>query len=129
QRAFPKFQANGAGDALLRHREKSVQSFSQGREPQAVIDKLGVAARKSLLEMRGLAVHSEALQFLVRLYQQRATWGFISAARFHAYEPVLDQIRAADTVLRGDFVQRIDKFNGAQLRAIDGNWCTGFKSN
>src|SRR5213082_3422494 len=83
-----KVQANGAGDALLRHREKSVQSFSQGREPQAVIDKLGVAARKSLLEMRGLAVHGKALQFLVRFHQERTSRSFISATRFHAYEQI-----------------------------------------
>ena len=79
--------------------------------------------------MRGLAVHGKALQFLVRFHQERTSRSFISATRFHAYEPVLDQIRAADTVLRGDFVQRIDKFNGAQFRAINGNWCTGFKAD
>src|SRR6266851_3768696 len=41
ERALPEFQADGAGDALLRDIEESVERFAQRSEPQAVIDELG----------------------------------------------------------------------------------------
>src|SRR5580693_8122282 len=52
--AFPQFEADSAGDALLRDVEKSVEGFAQRREPQAVVNEFGVTQRERLLEMRGL---------------------------------------------------------------------------
>src|SRR6267378_5646100 len=39
ERALPQFEADGAGDALLRDVEKSVERFAQRREPQTVVNK------------------------------------------------------------------------------------------
>src|SRR5260370_23363407 len=64
--AFPKFQADRAGDALLRDVEKSVERFAQRREPQTVVNEFRVAQRKRLLKMRRFAIDGEALEFLMR---------------------------------------------------------------
>src|SRR6267378_1576415 len=70
ERALPQFEADGAGDALLRDVEESVERFAQRRKPQAVVNQLGVAQRECLLEMRGLAVDRQALEFLMRFDEQ-----------------------------------------------------------
>ena len=66
ERAFPEFKADGAGDALLRDVEESVECGAQGREPQAVVNEFGIAQRESLLEMRGLAVDGQRFEFAMR---------------------------------------------------------------
>src|SRR6266849_5907264 len=88
ERALPEFQADSAGDALLRDVEKSVERFAQRSEPQAVINQFGVAQRKSLLKMRGLAVDREAFQFLMRFDEQRSAGSFVGAAGFHSHETI-----------------------------------------
>ena len=55
--------------------------------------------------MRGFAIDGEALEFLMRLDQQRAAGSFVGAARLHADQTIFDEIGAADAVARGDFVQ------------------------
>src|SRR5207253_6840567 len=57
ERAFPEFQADGAGDALLRNVEKSIERFAKRRKPQPVVNKFSIAQRERLLEMRGFPVH------------------------------------------------------------------------
>src|SRR6267378_256258 len=54
ERALPQFEADGAGDALLRDVEKSVERLAQRREPQTVVNQFGIAQRERLLKMRGL---------------------------------------------------------------------------
>src|SRR5260370_1308911 len=64
--ALPEFQADGASNALLRHVEKSVKRFAQRREPQTVVNEFRVPQRQRLLEMLGLAIDRETLEFLMR---------------------------------------------------------------
>src|SRR5216683_4355905 len=104
ERALPEFQADGAGDALLRDIEKSVEGLAQRCEPQTVVNQLRIAQRKCLLKMRGLAIDGEALEFLVGFDEQRSAGSFVSAARFHSHEAIFDQVGAADAVFRGDFI-------------------------
>src|SRR6266849_2257949 len=104
ERALPQFEADGTSNALLRDVEKSVKRFAKRREPQSVVNEFGVAQRKCLLKMRGLAVHGEALEFLMRFDEQGSTGGFVGAARFHSDQAIFDEVGAADAVLGGDFV-------------------------
>src|SRR5438552_1304392 len=129
ERAFPQFQADGAGDALLRNTEKSIERFAERRKPQAVVDKFRVAQRERLLEMRGFAVDGEALELLMRFDEQRSAGSLIGAARFHPDKAILDEIGAAYPVLRGNFIQRVEQFDGPKFRVIHGNRCAGFKSD
>src|ERR1700676_961420 len=113
ERALPQFETDGASDALLRNVEKSVESFAQRREPQTVVDQLGVTQRECLLKMRGLAIDGEPLQFLMSFDEKGSAGSFVSAARFHSDEAIFDEISAADTVFGGDFVEGVEKIDGA----------------
>src|SRR6266568_7964111 len=66
ERALPEFQADSAGDALLRDIEKSVERFAERGEPQTVVNEFRVPQRQRLLKMRGLAIDRETLEFLMR---------------------------------------------------------------
>ncbi len=92
----------------MRDVEKPVESLAERREPQTVVNKFRVPQRKRLLKMRGLAVHSEALEFLMRFDEKSSAGSFVGAARFHSDEAIFDEVGAADSVLRGDFVQRVE---------------------
>src|SRR6267143_6083601 len=83
ERALPEFQADGAGDALLRDTEESVERFAQRCKPQAVVNQFGVPQRKRLLKMRGLAIDCQALEFLMRFDEQGTPGSFVRAAGFH----------------------------------------------
>src|ERR1700682_991247 len=107
ERALPQFEADGAGDALLRDVEKSVERFPQRCEPQTVVNQFGVAQRKCLLKMSGFAIDGEPLQFLMRFDEKGSAGSFVSAAGFHPDEAIFDEVGAADAVLRGNFIQRI----------------------
>src|SRR6266571_4302545 len=85
------------------------------REPQTVVNKFGVAQRERLLEMRGFAVNGKALEFLMRFHEERSAGSFVGAARFHADEAVFDEVGAADAMLCGDFVQRVEQVDGAKF--------------
>src|SRR5271169_1135983 len=43
ERALPELQADGAGDALLRDIEETVECGTQRRKPQTVVNEFGVA--------------------------------------------------------------------------------------
>src|SRR6267154_898384 len=129
ERALPQFEADGASDALLRNVEKSIESFAQRRKPQTVVDQLGVTQRECLLKMRGLAIDGEPLQFLMGFDEKGSAGSFVSAARFHSDEAIFDEIRAADAVLGGDFVESVEKIDGAEFRTVDGNRRAGFESD
>src|SRR5260370_4653542 len=72
ERAFPQFEAAGAGNELLGDFEEAVERFAERGKPHAVIDKFVGAIFQRLLEVAGLAVHGKALQLLMRLDQQSA---------------------------------------------------------
>src|SRR5712664_1195069 len=92
--ALPQFEADGAGDALLRDVEKSIERFAQRREPQTVVNQFGIAQRERLLKMRGFAVHGEPLEFLMGFDEKGSTGSFVGAARFHSDEPIFDEVGA-----------------------------------
>src|SRR5882762_8947077 len=129
ERALPQFEADGAGDALLRDVEKSVERFAQRREPQTVVNKFGIAQRERLLKMRGFAVHGEPLEFLMGFDEKGSAGSFVGATGFHSYEAIFDEVGAADAVFCGDFIQGVEKIDGAEFRTVDGNGSAGFESD
>ena len=109
--------------------EKSVERFAQRREPQAVVNQLGEPQRKCLLEMRGLAVDCQALEFLMRFDEQGSARSFVCASRFHSNEAIFDEVGAADAVLRGDFVECIEQNHGAEFCAVHRDGSAGLEAN
>src|SRR5208283_3018448 len=129
ERALPEFQADRASDALLGHAEKTIERFTERREPQSVIDEFGVTHRKSLLKVGSFPVESEPFQFAVRGNEERSPGGFIRPARLHAHKAIFNKVSAANAVLCGNVVQCIKKFNGRELLAVHGNGRACFKAN
>src|SRR5258708_29944644 len=120
ERAFPKLEADGTGDALLRDAEESVERGAQGREPQTVIYEFGVAQREGLLKVGGFTIDSKGFEFAMRGDQQSAAGSFVGAARFHADQAIFDYVGAADAVLCGNFVERVPQFVVIDFGAVHG---------
>src|SRR5579859_879008 len=61
--------------------------------------------------------------------EERAAGSFVRAARLHTDEAIFDKVRAADAVTRGDFVERIEKIDGSEFGAVDGDGRAGFETD
>ena len=92
-----------------------------GREPEAVIDELGIFRDEAVLEMRGLAVERQRLHGAVGDGEDGAARRFIDAARLHADEAVLDQIEPADAIVMAQAVELGEKRGGRHGLAVDGD--------
>ena len=79
--------------------------------------------------MQRLAVEGDAFQLAVRRHQDRAAGGFIHAAGFHAHQPVLHQVHAADGIASADLVQALDQFRRRELPAVDRNRIPEFETD
>src|SRR5437660_3020694 len=93
-----ELQPHPAFDLFLALVDRRLQHLALGREPEAVVDQLGIARHQLVLEMRRAAVEAEALDAAMRRQQDRAARGLVDAARFHADKAVLDEIEAADAM-------------------------------
>src|SRR3546814_560147 len=54
--ALVKLEADGAGDVRLAMVDRRLQHLAFGREPEAVVDELGIFRHQLVLEVRGAAV-------------------------------------------------------------------------
>src|SRR5947208_2724196 len=100
-----ELQPHPAFDLFLALVDRRLQHLALGREPEAVVDQLGIARHQLVLEMRRAAVEAEALDAAMRRQQDRAARGLVDAARFHADKAVLDEIEPADAVLAAELVE------------------------
>src|SRR4029450_4569049 len=117
--AFVELEPDLALDMLLALIDQRLKHLALWREPEAVIDELGVARHQRILEMHGLAVEGERLDRSVRDVENGAAGSFVDAARLHADEPVLDEIDAADAVLLAIGVELGEERGRRQPRTID----------
>src|SRR6478672_13649296 len=92
-------------DLLLALVDRRLQHLALGREPEAVVDQLGIARHQLVLEMHRAAVEAEALDAAMRREQDRAARRLVDAARFHADKPVLDEIEPADAVRAAELIE------------------------
>src|SRR5258707_8465435 len=99
-----ELQPDPAFDLLLALVDQRLQHLALGREPEAVVDQLGVARHQLVLQMHRAAVEAEALDAAMRRLQDRAARGLIDAARFHADKAVPDQVEPANAALAADLV-------------------------
>src|SRR5262249_9174452 len=124
-----EFEADGAGDTLLRNVEEAVEGLALRGEPDAVVDEFGIADRERLLQVRGFPVDGEAFEFAMRGDEERAAGSFVRAAGLHTHEAVLDKVGAADAVTRGDFVEGVEKIDGTEFAAVYRNRSAGFETD
>src|SRR5215472_7330920 len=93
--ALIELQPDRTLDMLLALVDEGLQHLALGREPEAVIDELGVARHQLVLEVRGAAIQGDALDAAMRRLQDGAARRLIDAARLHADEAVLDEVEPA----------------------------------
>src|SRR5438067_7192589 len=88
--ALVEFQPHPARDELLAAVDRGLQHLALRREPEAVVDELGVARHQLVFEVRGAAVECDLLDAAVRGEQDRAARRLVHAARFHSDETIFD---------------------------------------
>src|SRR5665213_998336 len=103
--ALIELEPHRALDMLLAAVDQRLQHLAFGREPEAVIDELGIARHELVLLMRRAAIERDALDAAMRLMQDGAARRLIDAARLHADEAVLDQIDAANAMPPAELVE------------------------
>src|SRR3546814_3243860 len=64
--ALVKLEADGAGDVRLAMVDRRLQHLAFGREPEAVVDELGIFRHQLVLEVRS-EEHTSELQSLMRI--------------------------------------------------------------
>src|SRR5437870_3402457 len=101
----------------------SSERFSEGREPVTFIDHLRIRDGKNVFVIPGLAIQHERLELTMSCGDQRASRGFINAARLHADHAILNAVGAADTICSGNLVQIFQKLHGPDAVSVetDGN--------
>src|SRR3546814_15804044 len=83
-----------------------LQHLAVGREPEAVVDELGIFRHQLVLEVRGAAVERDAFDTTMRPRIDFAAGRFIHPARLHADEAVLDEVETPDAVLAAQEIGR-----------------------
>src|SRR5690606_9824409 len=116
-----QLQPHGALDILLAFVDRRLQHQALRREPEAVIDQLGIARHQFVLEMSRAAVQRDRFDGAVRGQKDRASRGFIDTTAFHAYEPVFDEVEPADAVVAAEIVKRGQHGGGRLLLSVQGN--------
>src|SRR3546814_6144103 len=92
-----------------------------GAEPESVVDKLGIAWGKLVLQVRRTPVQRELLDSAMRGVEDGPARRLVQAARFHPDEAVFHQVQTADAMRAAKVVQPGEKAGGRQALAIDGH--------
>src|SRR5947208_9468026 len=116
-----QFQPHTPLDLLLALIDRRLQHLALGREPEPVVDQLGIARHQLVLEMHRAAVEAEALDAAMSREQDRAARSLVDAARFHADKAVLDEIEPADAMLAAELIEAGQQGRRRQPFAIDCN--------
>lgn len=78
--ALEQFEANAAGDARLNRRDERIDGFARRREPEAVVDGIGVDAPHVLLDPFEIARDHEFLELAMRGMQHDRRRRFVDLA-------------------------------------------------
>src|SRR4028119_2157019 len=108
RRAFEELEPYRPLDARLASVDRRLKHLALGREPQPVVDELGIARHQLVLEMRGPAVERQLLDAAVGKVEDRPARRLIHSAALHSDEAILDQIEPADAVALAEGVEPLD---------------------
>src|SRR3546814_12146813 len=93
-----------------------LQHLAFGREPEAVVDELGIFRHLLVLEVRGAAVERDAFDTTMRPRIDFAAGRFIHPARLHADEAVLEEVETPEAVLAAKVVEPPQRLGRASCR-------------
>ena len=96
-----------------------LQHLALRAEPEAVIKQFGIFRHQLILQMRRAAIERDLFDAAMRDVQDGATRRFVHAARFHADEPVFQQIEPTNAMALAQLVQLPQQLRRAQPFAID----------
>src|SRR5207244_6791464 len=122
--ALVELEAHGAGDVTLALVHERLQRSSLRREPEAVVDHLGIPRDEGVTEVEHLTVEGERLQRAPRDVEDRAAGRLVHTARLHPDEPVLDEIHPPHAVLAAEAVQVRQERHRLELATIDSDGIT-----
>src|SRR5262245_7072286 len=97
--ALVALHPHGATHLLLALVDQRLQHLAFRREPEAVVNQLGITRHDLILEMRGAAVERDRFNAAMGDLPDRTARRFIDTARLHADKAVLDQIEAANAMI------------------------------
>src|SRR5215471_3177539 len=117
--ALVELEAYPSGGELLAAIDRGLQHLALGREPEAVVDQLGIARHQLVLKMRRAAVERDLLDAAMGREQDRAARRLVHAARLHADEAVLDEVEPADAVLASELVEPRQEIGRREFLAVD----------
>src|SRR5438132_4629588 len=104
---------------LFRSIDRGLQHFAFRREPEAVVDQLGIARHQLVLEVRRPAIERDLLDAAMGREQDGAARRLVQAARFHADVAVLHEIEPADAVLAPELVETRQQARRREFVAVD----------
>src|SRR3984893_13977564 len=119
--ALEKLQAHPAGDEFLAAIDQGLQHFAFRREPEAVVDELGIFRHQLVLEMGGAAIECDLFDAAMGEIKDRAAGGFIHAARFHSDEAVFDEIETSNTMRAAKPIQMRKQGRGRHWLSVNGD--------
>src|SRR6516162_2580569 len=117
--ALVELEPHPAGDELLALVDCDLQHLALGREPEAVIDQLGVFRHQLVLEMGGAAIERDRFDATMGGEQDSAARRLIHTARLHADEAVLDEIEPTDALLAAERVELRQQRRGRKVLAVE----------
>ncbi len=117
--ALVELELDRSGGEFLRRVDGGLQHLPLGREPEAVVDELGIFRHELVLEVGCAAVKRDGFDPAVRRKQNGAARRLVHAARLHADETVLDEIEPADAVCAPERVERSEQIRGRKPLAIE----------
>ena len=117
--ALEQLEAHRAGDAPLHRAHERIDGLARLREPEAVVDEVGVGAGQLVLDALEIAGHDQLLELAVRGVQDDRRRRLVDLARLDADQPVLDHVDPADAVRAGNRLEAFDHFEERHLDAVD----------
>ncbi|CTQ74892.1 hypothetical protein LAX5112_04027 [Roseibium alexandrii] len=109
--------------------DQGLQHVALRREPEAVVNQLGVARHQLVFEVACAAIERNRFHGPVRLQQDRTARGLIDAAALHADKPVFDHVQAANAVVAAIVVELCEQCGRGHFFAVQRNRVTFFEAD
>ena len=97
-----------AGDVALGRVDERVERLAQRREPQPVVDELGVAGLEPGLLPHDVALERDRLEIRVREHQREHPGALVGLPALDPHPAVLDHVEPAEPVRADDGVQLVE---------------------
>src|SRR5215207_4864928 len=117
--ALVQLEPHRAGYGLLGLPNKSVEGAFEGREPEAVVGKFGVALLDGCLEAQDVLGKGHRLELPMGLDHSQGGGALVDLAALDADEPVFDHVYPPDPVRPGNLIELRDKLHERQLLAVE----------